>query len=104
MMLFSSSSVVHVSLFSLLSSLFSFSPNLPALLFPTHTVSRDYVPAKVSRGHPSFTIKHFAADVEYNATNMLEKNKDNLQADIVSLMQSSDVDILNDVFNGEILV
>ena len=48
-----------------------------------------FVPVKVSRGHPAFGIKHFAADVEYNATNMIEKNRDNLAADIVALMRVS---------------
>eukprot|EP00043_Microstomoeca_roanoka_P008508 m.81903 g.81903 ORF g.81903 m.81903 type:complete len:1020 (+) comp14274_c2_seq2:2-3061(+) len=65
--------------------------------------SPSFLPLKVSRGHPSFAIQHFAADVEYNATNMIEKNRDNLAADIVTLMKVSGRDIVHDVFNGEIL-
>jgi myosin-3 len=62
-----------------------------------------YAPVKMARGHPAFAIHHFAADVEYNATNMIEKNRDNLAAGIVALMQRGELPLLCDVFNGEIL-
>lgn len=57
----------------------------------------------MSHGFPSFTIKHFAATVTYTGTNMLEKNRDNLAADIVNALQASEMDLVSDVFNGEIL-
>ena len=62
-----------------------------------------YAPLKMGRDYPAFAIHHFAADVEYNATNMIEKNRDNLAAGIVSLMQRSELPLLSDVFNGDIL-
>lgn len=57
----------------------------------------------MGRGYPAFAIEHFPGRVEYNATNFLEKNKDNLAADIISLMQKSTVGVVQDVFCGEIL-
>eukprot|EP00040_Diaphanoeca_grandis_P033578 m.205984 g.205984 ORF g.205984 m.205984 type:complete len:1169 (-) comp32932_c0_seq1:290-3796(-) len=60
------------------------------------------VPSK-SKGYPSFGINHFAGIVEYNATNFLEKNRDNLAGGIVELMQDSKIALVEDVFSGEIL-
>eukprot|EP00045_Choanoeca_perplexa_P014765 m.175694 g.175694 ORF g.175694 m.175694 type:complete len:1225 (+) comp16788_c0_seq1:101-3775(+) len=62
-----------------------------------------YEKPKVNKGYPAFVIRHFAATVEYNGTNMIEKNRDNLAGDIVAVMKSSTVDIVGDVFNGDIL-
>lgn len=42
--------------------------------------------SKMSKGHPSFSIVHFAGKVEYNATNLLEKNRDNMASDIVAVL------------------
>jgi myosin-3 len=56
-----------------------------------------------SRGYPAFGIQHFAGLVEYNATNFLEKNRDNLAGGITELMQESKVDLVADVFGGEVL-
>lgn len=50
-------------------------------------VCRTYIPAKVSKGFPSFSIQHFADTVEYNAQNMIEKNRDNLATGIVDTMK-----------------
>lgn len=63
----------------------------------------EFVVTMRSRGYPSFGIKHFAAEVEYNATSFLEKNRDNLAGDVVDLMQESGVTVVQDVFLGEIL-
>ena len=63
----------------------------------------DYVVLLKARGHPAFGIKHFAAEVEYNGANFLEKNRDNLAGDIVDLMQESGISLVQDVFLGEIL-
>lgn len=68
--------------------------------FGTH---ESYVVPEKARGYPAFGIRHFAGMVEYNATNFLEKNRDNLAGDIVEIMQDSTVQIVADVFGGEIL-
>lgn len=56
-----------------------------------------------SRGYPAFGIQHFAGLVEYNATNFLEKNRDNLAGGITELMQESTLSLVADVFGGEVL-
>ena len=48
---------------------------------------RGYEKPKVNKGYPAFVIRHFAATVEYNGTNMIEKNRDNLAGDIVAVMK-----------------
>eukprot|EP00056_Hartaetosiga_gracilis_P009653 m.139195 g.139195 ORF g.139195 m.139195 type:complete len:1159 (+) comp13164_c0_seq11:64-3540(+) len=55
-----------------------------------------------SRGHPAFIVAHFPGDVEYNGTHFLEKNKDNLAADIVAVMQQSRVSVIHDTFNSTV--
>jgi myosin heavy subunit len=55
-----------------------------------------------SRGHPAFAVAHFPGNVEYNGTHFLEKNRDNLAAPIVEVMQASKVDLVADSFNAEI--
>jgi len=62
-----------------------------------------YSKPEKSRGYPAFGIQHFAGVVEYNATNFLEKNRDNLAGGIVELMQDSAVALVADVFGGEVL-
>ena len=47
-------------------------------------------------------IKHFPGTVEYNATHFLEKNRDNLAADIVGVLQDSSVELVTDVFRGDV--
>lgn len=61
-----------------------------------------YVVPPKSRGYPAFGIKHFAGLVEYNCTNFVEKNRDNLAGGIVELMQDSSNDLVADVFTAEI--
>eukprot|EP01147_Barroeca_monosierra_P002905 gene2905-8162_t len=55
-----------------------------------------------SRGFPTFAIAHFPGVVEYNATHFLEKNRDNLAADIIQVMQQSSVPLVYDVFSSEL--
>lgn len=62
-----------------------------------------YVVPSKSRGYPAFGIRHFAGLVEYNCTNFLEKNRDNLAGGIVELMQDSSIEMVVAVFSGEIL-
>ena len=38
-------------------------------------------------GGGGFTIKHYAGDVSYSAVGFLEKNKDTLYSDLVTLMR-----------------
>lgn len=42
-----------------------------------------------------FTVKHFAGDVGYNATDFLEKNRDALAEALLAQMQSSTIDFLH---------
>lgn len=62
-----------------------------------------YIVPNTGRGYPAFGIQHFAGAVEYNCTNFLEKNRDNLAGGIVELMQDSKVDLVQEVFSAEIL-
>eukprot|EP00051_Salpingoeca_urceolata_P001170 m.39063 g.39063 ORF g.39063 m.39063 type:complete len:1088 (-) comp11232_c1_seq1:340-3603(-) len=61
-----------------------------------------YEVVKIDQGHPAFRIKHFAAVVEYNATNFLEKNRDNLAPGLLGCMQSCGRDVVKDLFNSEV--
>eukprot|EP00049_Salpingoeca_infusionum_P007985 m.128854 g.128854 ORF g.128854 m.128854 type:complete len:1133 (+) comp13879_c0_seq1:284-3682(+) len=69
----------------------------------TNFASNDfYTKILKSRGFPAFTIKHFPGDVEYNATHFLEKNRDNLAADVLRVLQNSSVPLVHDSFSGEV--
>ncbi|KAI9317670.1 P-loop containing nucleoside triphosphate hydrolase protein [Dichotomocladium elegans] len=47
----------------------------------------------------SFTISHYAHDVEYTAENFLDKNKDTVPDEHLNLLQSSEFDFLTDVLD-----
>eukprot|EP00948_MAST-09A_sp_MAST-9A-sp1_P000460 g460.t1 len=49
-----------------------------------------------------FTIKHYAGPVTYSSVNMLQKNKDTLFEDLVSLAKSSSSGFINDIFAEDI--
>ena len=57
---------------------------------------------KKSRGYPAFAIKHFPGTVEYNATGFLEKNRDNLAADMVAVLQASAHPVVNTICNSDL--
>eukprot|EP00039_Didymoeca_costata_P018953 m.335673 g.335673 ORF g.335673 m.335673 type:complete len:1187 (+) comp17648_c0_seq1:145-3705(+) len=61
-----------------------------------------YKKPPAAKGFPSFGIQHFAGHVEYNATNFLDKNRDNLAGGIVDVLGESSVSLVQDVFLGEI--
>jgi len=61
-----------------------------------------YKKSVVKREYPSFSIAHFPGEVEYNATNFLEKNRDNLANAIIEVMCSSTLPVVNDLFNAAI--
>lgn len=46
----------------------------------------------------NFGILHYAGPVFYNISNFLEKNKDQLHPDIISVLQNSSVDIIRNMF------
>ena len=46
----------------------------------------------------TFIIKHYAGDVEYDATTMTEKNVDTLFQDLIDCMSNSSVPMLKDLF------
>ena len=45
-----------------------------------------------------FTVQHYAGDVEYNATDFVFKNKDDLYASLVEFMQTSTVPFICSLF------
>lgn len=48
-----------------------------------------------------FSIIHFAGEVEYSGHMLLDKNRDNLAADIVQLLQHSGMVFVQDMYHGE---
>mmetsp|Transcript_2821 Transcript_2821/g.3225 ORF Transcript_2821/g.3225 Transcript_2821/m.3225 type:complete len:1899 (+) Transcript_2821:218-5914(+) len=46
----------------------------------------------------AFKIIHYAGDIHYNVENFLEKNKDQLRADIISIISSSSIPMLQTLF------
>mmetsp|Transcript_22310 Transcript_22310/g.67062 ORF Transcript_22310/g.67062 Transcript_22310/m.67062 type:complete len:2536 (-) Transcript_22310:70-7677(-) len=58
-----------------------------------------FIPAKQSR-HPTFSIKHFAGTVEYDATGFLEKNRDSLAPEMRSLFEQSANPLVKMLFDG----
>ncbi|CDK26633.1 unnamed protein product [Kuraishia capsulata CBS 1993] len=57
-----------------------------------------YLPNKIRNG---FIIKHYAGEVDYNISSWLQKNKDPLSDDIVSLMSGSSDMYFQDMFEGD---
>lgn len=53
-----------------------------------------------SRGN-GFVLKHYAGDVSYNIVGMTEKNKDQLNKDLIQLTQKSKNKFIRDLFNKE---
>eukprot|EP00058_Branchiostoma_floridae_P010434 XP_002595922.1 hypothetical protein BRAFLDRAFT_98549 [Branchiostoma floridae] len=51
---------------------------------------------------PLFTITHYAGKVEYNVTGWLEKNRDTLPSNTMSVLQHSSNPLINTVCNGSI--
>jgi myosin heavy subunit len=49
----------------------------------------------------SFGINHYAGKVVYNAKGFLEKNRDNLSANLVECMKSSRIDLVVELFAAE---
>ncbi|KAK2155486.1 hypothetical protein NP493_2068g00002 [Ridgeia piscesae] len=56
----------------------------------------------VSGDELAFVITHFADEVTYSANNFLEKNRDRLGANLVSLLQKSENDFIKDLFSAEL--
>jgi myosin-3 len=61
-----------------------------------------FVDLQRQREYPAFAIKHFAAEIEYNCTSILMKNRDQLGGDIVDVLRASDISVISDLFWGEI--
>ena len=49
-----------------------------------------------------FSIKHYAADVMYDAAGFLEKNRDNLSSTLRDVMMNSQNEFIKDLFSAEI--
>jgi myosin-5 len=45
----------------------------------------------------AFTIAHYALDVQYEAENFIDKNKDTVPDEHLALLQNAEFDFLNDV-------
>eukprot|EP00949_MAST-11_sp_MAST-11-sp1_P000183 g183.t1 len=48
-----------------------------------------------------FTVQHYAGVVEYDSVGFLEKNRDTLNADLVELLQRSEVDFVRKLYPAE---
>eukprot|EP00050_Salpingoeca_kvevrii_P001275 m.166316 g.166316 ORF g.166316 m.166316 type:complete len:1002 (-) comp10335_c1_seq28:207-3212(-) len=64
------------------------------------TKFKDFVPSRLD--DDSFGISHYAGSVTYQADHFLEKNRDSLAADVVSLCQASGNTVVSSIFCGEI--
>ncbi|ELR24836.1 myosin head (motor domain) domain containing protein [Acanthamoeba castellanii str. Neff] len=53
------------------------------------------------RSKTTFSVRHYAGEVSYLVTGFLDKNKDTLQEDIVSMLKKSSIKILVDLFTDE---
>jgi hypothetical protein len=53
------------------------------------------------RSKVTFSVRHYAGEVSYLVTGFLDKNKDTLQEDIVSMLKKSSTKILVDLFTEE---
>ncbi|RDW90316.1 chitin synthase class Va [Aspergillus mulundensis] len=51
----------------------------------------------------SFTVKHFAGEVDYSATGLLEENGEVISGDLMNLMKSSRSDFVRELFGQEAL-
>ena len=49
----------------------------------------------------NFGILHYAGPVFYNVTNFLEKNKDTLHSDIISVLQNSQIELIRNMFPND---
>lgn len=47
----------------------------------------------------AFTIAHYALDVQYEAENFIDKNKDTVPDEHLSLLQNAEFDFLKDVLD-----
>ncbi|KAK5113691.1 hypothetical protein LTR62_003318 [Meristemomyces frigidus] len=53
--------------------------------------------------HASFTVKHFAGEVEYSIEGLLEENGEVISGDLMNLMNSSGSDFVQELFSQEAL-
>jgi len=52
---------------------------------------------------PTFKIKHYAGEIEYNVDGFLEKNRDTLAMDVVAVCRLSDNELISKLFGGEVM-
>jgi myosin heavy subunit len=60
-----------------------------------------YTPCK-SIGSGMFTIKHFAEKISYSVKGFLEKNSDSLPAGVKYILESSENELVNVLFKGQL--
>lgn len=71
------------------------------LKFNDHFASEKHYAA--DRGNRAvFTIKHYAGEVLYHGEGFLEKNRDSLAPDTVSLLQGSGIPVVSELFLGTV--
>ncbi|GAB1604939.1 myosin-IIIb-like [Argonauta hians] len=61
-----------------------------------------YFVSKQGFSDQQFTIKHYAAQVTYNTSNWLEKNRDTQPADILGILKNSENSLIKKLFSGHI--
>jgi myosin-1 len=67
--------------------------------FSSHAHFQSYLTQKDrSLTTSNFRLKHYAGDVAYDVTGMLDKNKDTLFGDLVNLIVGSSIPLLKDLF------
>lgn len=59
-----------------------------------------YIKPRFSKS--AFGLGHYAGDVEYEATNWLDKNKDPLQEDLKACMKKSSFELISGLFSSNI--
>lgn len=66
-------------------------------LYEHHSLEDSFLIHKKLANEEKFTIKHFAYDVEYNASSFLEKNRDSISNDIIILLSSSKSALIEEI-------
>ncbi|KAJ5287302.1 Chitin synthase 8 [Penicillium angulare] len=57
----------------------------------------------VSQTRSAFTVKHFAGEVDYSTTGLIEENGEVISGDLMNLMQSTRSDFVHELFGQEAL-
>ncbi|XP_031570489.1 unconventional myosin-IXa-like [Actinia tenebrosa] len=64
----------------------------------THSANQYY---ELSLINPSFMVKHYAGNVEYQITGFLDKNRDLMRPDILSILKSSNLKFIRELIGAD---